>query len=88
MYSVLWHIMKKLNHYFIFGYIFRMYDLWKRYVYRTTFSNVEYQDLSATINPSKIKYLQNRKQSLKYLCINLIGFLQKPDFKLFTQILR
>ena len=41
--------------------------LWKSYVYRTTFSNVKYQDLCATINPSKIKYLQNRKQSLKYL---------------------
>ena len=56
--------------------------LWKRYVYWTTFSNVIYQDLCATINLSKIKYLQNRKQSLKYLCnINLIGFLQKPDLK-------
>ena len=48
-----------------------MFDdyLGKSYVYRTTFYNVKYQeDLCATINPSKIKYLQNRKQSLKYLC--------------------
>ena len=35
-----------------------MFDdyLWKSYVYQTTFSNVKYQDLCATINPSKIKY--------------------------------
>ena len=60
--------------------------LWKSYVYRTTFSNVKFQDLCATINTSKIKYLQNRKQSLKYLCnINLIGFLQKPDVYLLNQ---
>ena len=34
-----------------------MFDdyLWKSFVYRTTFSNVKYQDLCATINPSKIK---------------------------------
>ena len=59
-----------------------MFDnyLWKIYVYhRTTFSNVKDQDLCATINSSKNKYLQNQKQSLKYLCNNnLIGFLQKP----------
>ena len=29
------------------------------------FSNVEYQDLCATINPSKIKDLEEQKQSLK-----------------------
>ena len=59
-----------------------MFDdyLWNSYVYLTTFSNVKYQDLSAKINLSKIKYLQNQRQSLKYLCNNnLIGFLQKPD---------
>ena len=39
-------------------------NLWKSYVCRTTFSNVKYQDLFATINPSKIKYVQNQKQSL------------------------
>ena len=60
-----------------------MFDdyLWKSYVYWTTFSNVKYQDLCATINPSKIKYLQNRKQSQKYLCNNNFKFLQKPDLK-------
>ena len=34
-------------------------DLWKSYVYWTTFSNVKYHDLCATINPSNNKYLQN-----------------------------
>ena len=35
-----------------------MFDdyLWKSYVYRITFSNVKYQDLCATINPSKKSY--------------------------------
>ena len=43
------------------------------------FSYVEYQDLCATINPSKIKDLEEQKQSLKHLCnINWIGFLEKP----------
>ena len=43
------------------------------------FSNVEYPDLCATITPSKIKDLEEQKQSLKHLCnINLIGFLEKP----------
>ena len=53
-----------------------MFDdyLWKCYVYRTTFSNVKYQDLCATTNLSKIKYLQNRKRSLKYLCKAIYGF--------------
>ena len=42
-------------------------------------SDVEYQDLCATINLSKIKDLKEQKQSLKHLCnINLIGFLEKP----------
>ena len=31
--------------------------LWKSYVYRTTFSKIKYQDLCATINPSKINYI-------------------------------
>ena len=54
----------------------------KKLCVSATFSNVKYQDLCATINLSKIKYLQNQKQSLKYLCnINLIGFLQKQDLK-------
>ena len=44
-----------------------MFDdyLWKSYVYRTTFSNVKYQDLCATINLSKIKYLQNHNLAIK-----------------------
>ena len=61
-----------------------MFDeyLWRSYVYRTTFSNVKYQDLCATINPLKIKDLQKLKTISKYLCNNnLIGFLQKPDSK-------
>ena len=35
-----------------------MFDdyLWKSYVYRTTFSNVKYQDFCVTTNLSKIKY--------------------------------
>ena len=39
-----------------------MFDdyLLKSFVYWTTFSNVKYQDLCATINPSKIKYLQSK----------------------------
>ena len=46
-----------------------MFDdyLWKSYVNQTTFSNVKYQDLCETINSSKIEYLQNQKQSLKYV---------------------
>ena len=45
-----------------------MFDdyLWKSYVYRTTFSNVKYQDLCATINPSKIKNV--RKYSIAIDC--------------------
>ena len=46
----------------IFACMFDDY-LWKSYVYRTTFSNVKYQDLCATINPSKIKYVFRFKQS-------------------------
>ena len=47
----------------------------KSYVYRTTFSNVKYQDVCATINPSKIEDLQNQKQSKifmhqNYYCLN------------------
>ena len=42
------------------------------------FSNIEYQDLCATINPSKIKDLEEQKQSPKHLCnISVIGFLEK-----------
>ena len=39
-------------------------------------SNVEYKDLCATINPSKIKDLEEQKQSLKHLNINLIGLIK------------
>ena len=39
-------------------------NLWKSFVCQTTFSNVKYQDLCATINPSKIKYLQEPKNNL------------------------
>ena len=66
-----------------------MFDdyLWKSYVYLTTFSNVKYQDLCATINPSKIKYLQNRKQSLKYLCnINLETSVNRKDLRDLTLV--
>ena len=43
------------------------------------FTNVEYQDLCATISLSKIKDLEEQKQSLKHLFnINWIGFLEKP----------
>ena len=39
-------------------------NLWKSYVCRTIFSYVKYQDLCATINTSKIKYLQESKNNL------------------------
>ena len=48
---------------------FCMYVLWllmeKLCVYRSISLNVKYQDLCATINPSKIKDLEEQKQSLK-----------------------
>ena len=40
--------------------------LWKSYVFRTTFSNVKYQDLCATINPSKIKYISTSEECVKH----------------------
>ena len=47
------------------------------------FSNIRYQDLGATINPSKIKDLKEQKPSLKHLCnINFIGFLEKPGLSI------
>ena len=46
-----------------------MFDdyLWKSYVHRTTFSNVRYQDLRATIHPSKIN---NFVYSIKFLVLS------------------
>ena len=45
------------------------------------FFNVEYLELFATINPSKIKDHEEQKHSLKHLCnINLIGSLVKPGY--------
>ena len=55
-------------------------------MYRTTFTNVKYQDLCATIILSQIEDLQNQKQSKIFVPHNLIGFCKqiKQTYKPYT----
>ena len=69
-----------------------MFDdyLWKIYVYWTTFSDVKYQDLCATINPSKInKSSKDTDHSLITLEIkhekNQAGISWRRDWRLYDR---
>ena len=70
----------------LFACMFHDYS-WKSYVYWTIslMLNIR-KDLCATINPPKIKDLEEQKQFLKHSCnINLIGFLEKTGSTYFKK---